>query len=187
MALITAPTLRLAKIDWSLDRPAQINTSITNRRTIPANPWHGKWRARVELAEYASEEEFRPVRSLLIRCCGPIHTFNLPATVEAQNSNSGVTVTTTAAAGAVTFGLSGASTAMLEGQMMTVNGQLLQITAVSGSTITFEPPLRAQATAGTAVETASPYAVVHLASPQVGWSIAPWRRFSSSFDVEEAI
>lgn len=188
MALITTPTIRLAKIEWSLGRPAQINTSaMLGERTIATTPWHGKWRAKVELAEMSSEAEFAPYRSFLVRCCGPIHTFQLPATVEAQNGNSGVTVGSTAAVGAVSMSLSGAATAMLEGQMVTVGGQLLQITAVSGSTITFEPPLRAQASAGAAVETANPYATVHLSASQIGWSIAPWRRFSSSFSVEEAI
>lgn len=187
MALIAAPTLPLRGIEWTFDRPAQINTSLTGKRTSEDEPWFGKWHARVELAVQQGEENFRAIRSFLVRCDGPVNTFQLPATVEPQNSNSGVTVASTAAVGASTMNLSGTTTPLVVGQMVTVGDQLLLLTDDQlGSTITFEPPLRAQATAGASVETANPYAVVHLASSEIGWSIGPWRRFATAFGVEEA-
>jgi hypothetical protein len=91
------------------------------------------------------------------------------------------------AAGVVTLSLSGYSTSLTDGQMVTVGGQLLQLTAdQSGAAITFEPPLRAQAAAGDAVETANPFATVRLTQSEVGWAIEPPQRFTTSFDVEEA-
>lgn len=187
MALITVPDLPLAGIEWSLDRPAQINVALTGKRAMESGPLYGKWRARVEIAARSSESEFRALRSFLVRCQGAVSTFRLPATVEAQNSNSGVTVASTVAAGATAMNLSGTSTPLLAGQMVTVNDQLLVLTDDQlGSSISFEPPLRAQASSGTSVETANPTALVHMSAPQVSYSIAPWRRFSSTFSVEEA-
>lgn len=188
MATITAPDFTFAKLDWTLDRPAQINTSIQGKRTFPANPWYGKWRARAELAVSNGESAYRLLRSFLVRCQGPVNSFKLYAVVENQNANSGVTVTSTVAAGATSMALSGAATALTDGQMVTVNDQLLILTAdQSGTTITFEPPLRAQATAGTAVETSRPWALVRMASPQVGWGVEPISRFSTAFDAEEVL
>jgi hypothetical protein len=183
--LITAPTLRLRSIEWFLDRPAQINADLTAKRTI-GTPLYGKWSARVDLATYETEALFAPIRSFLVRCNGPVNTFNLPATVEAQNSNTGVTVDVTAAAGATQMALDGASN-LLAGDMVTVGDQLLQLVEdQAGGVIIFEPALREEATAGASVETANPYAVVHLAQSEVAWNVEPPARFSASFDVEEA-
>lgn len=193
MPFVTAPDffaagLGVAEIDWELDRPAQINRSgLTGGRASAADPWHGKWRARVKLWTVAGEAAFAPVRSFLVRCCATAHSFELPAVVRAQNANSGVTVGQAAAAGATSMALSGAATPLLDGQLAAVNGELLQLVAdQSGPTITFEPPLRQPAAAGTAVETARPCATVRLSGREVGWGVDPPEQFSAAFDVEEA-
>lgn len=189
MATITVPDFRFARVDWEFDRPAQINQSlVSGKRTVSAAPWFGKWHARVELATTYGENAYRLLRSFFIRCQGPVNTFKLYAVTENQNSNSGVTVASTAAAGASSMTISGAATALTEGQMVTVNNQLLILTAnQSGTTITFEPPLRAQATGGTSVETSRPWALVRLASPMAGWAVETGHRFNASFEVEEAL
>lgn len=188
MTLITAPTFRIASIEWGLDRPAQVNRSAwTGRRTVVGNPWHAKWRARVELTRLQGDAEFRSIRAFFARCKGQINTFRLPATVEAQNANTGVTLSAAAAAGATELTITGAGTAMEEGQMVTLNDQLLIITEVVGGTLTFEPTLRIAAASGTTVETANPTCLVALSQPEIAWSIAPYRMHSLSFDVEEAI
>lgn len=189
MAFITAPVLPIRSIQWSLERPAQINVSAwTGKRTVVANPWYSKWRARVELAPIVGEANVRAIRSFLARCRGSINTFRLYATEGDQNANDAVTVSATAAAGATSMAITGAETALLDGQLVTVNGQLLQLTAdQSGSTISFEPPLRAQAAAGTAVVTGRPYALVHMAAAQAGWGVDPGQVYGIAFDVEEAI
>lgn len=189
MAYITAPDFALRSVNWSLDRPAQNNmSSWTGKRTVVANPWHGKWRARVELATVQGEDKVRSLRSFLARCKGQVNTFRLYATAGAQNSNKDVLSASAAAQGATSMTISGADTTLLDGQMVTVNGQLLVLTAdQSGSTITFEPPLRKAVSAGTTVVTSRPYALVYMANSQQGYSIEPWRLFGSSFEVEEAI
>lgn len=189
MAFITAPDFKIVTIRWELSRPAQINRSDwTGRRTVVVNPWHAKWRAHVELAVQQGEENFRALRSFFARCRGSVNTFRLYATAGKQNDNFNVRVDTAAAQGATSLTLAGYDTALLDGQMVTVNGQLLQLTkAQSGATITFEPPLREAAAAGEPVATSRPYALVHMAQSSSAWGVEPWRRFTTSFDVEEAI
>lgn len=187
MALITAPTFRLAGIAWDLDRPAQINSDLSGKRTVD-EPLYGKWFASVALEPETGETAFAPIRSFLMRCMGCVNSFHLPAVIVAQNANSGVTLGANALAGATTVTLSGATTSLTDGQMVTIADQLLQLTAdQSGSDITFEPPLRRAATSGDAVETSIPYALVRLADPNVMWTVDAPNRFSASFDVEEVV
>jgi hypothetical protein len=130
MAFITAPDFGIASIDWTLDRPAQINMSpYDGVRTAVANPWHAKWRASVTLATLQGDSQFRTIRSFIARCRGSISTFRLYAGEAAQNANFGVSVASTAAQGATTMTLAGYTTPLLDGQMVTVNGQLLVLTA----------------------------------------------------------
>lgn len=186
MAFIPAPDFRINGIEWGLLQPSQINVSIAGKRLVSSEPLYGKWMAHVSLAPRVGAESVRLLRSFFIRC-GPVNTFNLSATDgPAQNANSGVTVSATAAAGAQSFSISGAATAMIVGQYVTVNNQLLLLTAVSGNSLTFVPALRAQAVMGTAVETAEPFALVRLAS-EPRWGIEPGPIYSISFDAEEAI
>lgn len=189
MAFVTAPDFAIKAIQWSLNRPAQINVgAYTGVRQAVATPWFTQWSAHVELGQRQGESGFRLLRSFFAKCRGSVNTFRIYATPELQNSNSGVTVASTAAQGATTMTISGASTALLEGQFFTVNGQLCCCTAdQSGSTLTFEPPLRQQATAATKVVTSRPYALVYLSNPQQSWSEGNWRLFDMSFDVSEAI
>jgi hypothetical protein len=186
MAVITAPDFDIRHIDWSPDRPSQSNADWQGKRKVAANPWFEKWRAHLDLVPIVGEDNVRPLRSFFARCDGPVNRFPLRAVEGPQNANSGVTVASTAAAGATSMTLAGAATALKDGQLITVNGQLLQLVAdQSGSTVNFEPQLRAQASAGAAVETSLPYATVFLATPPT-WSVAAGKIYSISFDVEEA-
>lgn len=189
MAFITAPTLPIRQITWVLSRPAQINVSQwTGRRSVVANPWHGKWRASVQLRPIVGEANIAAIRGFLAECMGPINTFRLYATEGDQNQNDAVTVSSTAAAGVTSISVTGTDTPMTKGQFVTVNGQLLQLTAnQAGAVLAFQPQLRAQAAAGTAVVTRRPYALVHLASQDSGWSVEAGQVYSVSFDVEEAV
>lgn len=179
----------VAGIAWSLDSPAQANVSSwTGRRTVVADPWHRRWRARVDLCPVTGDSSIRTMRSFLTRCRGSVATFRLHATEGKQNDNVDVTVAATAAAGATSMTIAGAATPLKDGEFATVNGQLLQITRFqSGQTIAFEPPLRQQAAAGTPVVTSRPYALVHMAESTTGWSVEPGAVYGIGFNVEEAI
>ena len=189
MTIIALPrTSRfIRKIDWSLDRPAQINVSgYTGKRTVVANPWHGKWRARIDMAPIVGEANILAWRAFFGQLRGEINTFRLPAAEAAQNGNSGVTASATAA-GAQSMTISGAATAIKAGQFVTVNDQLLLVTSVAGSVLSFEPALRVAVASGGAVETANPTCLVSLVGSRAGWSVDVGQSYSMSFDVEEVI
>lgn len=81
MAIIALPpSVRIRHIEWSLDRPAQINRSpYSGARKVVANPWHGRWTARVELAPIIGEANVRAWRGFLASLKGQINTFLVPA------------------------------------------------------------------------------------------------------------
>ena len=188
MAFITAPDFRIRSIRWDLDRPAQSNISgWTGKRTATTNPWHSRRYAHVELAPVVGEANIRAMRSFLARCKGSLNTFRLYATEGAQNANSGVTASA-AAAGATSLTLAGYTTPLLDGQMLTINGQLLEATAnQAGAVVSFDTKLRKAVTAGTKVVTARPYALVYMAGSRLGYSVDAGQLYGVSFDVEEAI
>jgi hypothetical protein len=94
-----------------------------------------------------------------------------------------------AAQGATAMKLSGCTTPLLEGQLITVNDQLLQLTADQEGSgwVYFEPQLREAANGGTPVETANPYAFVYMTSSRNGWSVDPGAVYGIAFAVEEAV
>lgn len=190
MAIIlmpAAPARPVKHIEWTLARPAQVNRSAySGSRTVVTSPWHGMWRARVQLVPIVGEANARAWRAFTAALKGQINTFRLPAAEGPQNGNSGVTLSANAAQNAGSCTIAGAATPLLAGQMITINDQLLMLTGISGSTLTFEPYLRAAANSGTAVETANPTCLVALATSSAGWSVDPGTQYDFSFDVEEA-
>jgi hypothetical protein len=189
MAFITAPNLNIRSIDWDLDQPGDSNESAwTGTDTTVTNPWHGKWSAKVQLAPILGEANVRSVRSFLARCRGKLNVFRLYATEGPQNANSGVTLSANVAANARSVSITGATTQLKDGQFITINGQLLQVVAdQSESLVTFEPMLRAAATAGTIVVTSRPYALVKMTASSNGWGVDAGQQYGISFDVTEAV
>lgn len=189
MAFINTPDLSIRSIQWTFDRPSQVNTSAwTGTRTVQTNPWHGKWAARVTLSPIVGEANVRAVRSFLARCQGQTNTFRLFATEGAQNENGAVSIAVAAVAGDSSITITGEDDPLLDGQMFTISGQLCCCTAdQAGEAVQFEPPLRQDASVGTPVVTSRPYAVVYMTSASLGWSIDAGQVYGISFDVEEAI
>jgi hypothetical protein len=185
-------TVRLRHIEWQLDRPAQINVSAyTGSRKVVANPWHGKWTAKVQLAAIQGEANVLTWRSFFAKLKGSINTFQLPATEAAQHGSGTSTVSSGGAQGATTMVLNN-TPPLVAGMMATVtlpsgNKQLLLLTAdISGSTITFEPPMRETASVGAVVDSVNPFALVCLSDSSFGWSLDPARMYNIGFDVVEA-
>lgn len=170
--------------EWTLDRPAQINRSdYTGKRRVVANPWHGKWSVRVQLAPVGTGVKARTLKAFFASLKGQVNTFRLPATEGEQEHLPAATVAVTAAQGATSMTIAGAF--LQPGHMATVNDQLLQIIESAGAVITFEPPLRQQATAATAIETGNPTCLMAMADSQVGWQVELGPFYRSSFDAEE--
>jgi hypothetical protein len=193
MATLNWPGFGITTASWTLDQPSQGNQSpYSGVRQIVSNPWHGKWRAHVQLATQQGDAAFRAARGFFTSLKGQINTFHLPAVESAQNANTGVTLASGAAQGAVSMSLTGVTTALVAGNMVTIAGQLLSITSVgtlsgSAQTINFMPALRAAASLGASVETAKPYALMALSDSAFTWDIGSWRRYGLAFDCEEAI
>lgn len=201
MTIVTfPPTARIADIKWNLDRPAQVNRSAyTGRRKVMADPWHGRWTAEIELAPIVGEAGILAWRSFLAQLRGQANVFRLRANEKAQpvSINTGIIVSGSGAAAGSTsmFTVNWVSPGMTvakAGMMITVNDQLCVLTAdvVSnehqGATVQFEPPLRAAAALGTAVEVVNPTALVALASSTAGWSVAKGQVYGIRLSVEEA-
>ena len=176
-------------IQWTYGRADNVGQkAYTGSRNIVTNPWSGKWTAHLEYPSIQGEDKARVIRSFIAQRRGRLIAFRLPATTAPQNSNHGVTVASTAQAGATSMTISGASTALSDGQFVTMNGQLLCLTAnQSGSTINFQPPLRESATSGTTVVTKRPYARMFLADSSASWTVGQYRLFMFTLDVEEAV
>lgn len=186
---IDAPDLNIKTITWTLDVPSTNNVSAwTGIRTLVTDPWHSQWHAQVELAPVVGETNARKLRSFLGRCRGTLNTFRIPATEGKQNFNSGVSLLADAAAGTNSFTITGYDTALFDGQFVTIDGQLLMLSAdQSGDTITFEPKLRKAAVAGTTVVTSEPYLLVYMSSNSNSWGVSPGQNYGMSFSVSEAI
>lgn len=193
MAVIALPrTIRFAtSVAWQLDRPAQVNVSgYTGRRQIVANPWHGKWSAKVELAPIVGENNMLQWRAFLAALKGQINTFHLPASEGPQHNGTFHTTGGAVSAGATAMTLNGSPT-MTAGMMVTFvypsgNKQLAVLTSVSGTSVTFEPPLREALPSGWGVETKDPYAHVALTSSTAGWTAGKGKVYGIMLDVEEA-
>jgi hypothetical protein len=203
MAIIALPaSVRIARAQWTLDRPAQINRgAYTGRRQVVANPWHGRWTASVSLAPIIGEANARAWRAFLAKAKGQINTFRLPMTEGSQSSLvtgvvSSTSVAYTAGAGATTMLVAvpgGTTGGMLAGMFVTVNDQPLLLTAdavldpgTGNILIQFEPPLRAAVTLGTAIETRNPTCLVAMADSASGWSVEKGQVYGFEFTAEEA-
>lgn len=191
MAIVVfPPELRIRSIQWTLERPAQVNRSAyTGSRKVATDPWHALWRARAELVPIVGDAaKARSLRAFVASLRGAVNTVRLPATEGGQKGLTAATVQTTAAQGASAMTVAGCY--LLPGHMITVNDQLLQVvtSAPSGSNcaITFEGSLRAAANAGTVIETGNPTCLVALTGSAAGWAVDPGQLYSSSFEFEEA-
>lgn len=196
MTIIAMPaTVRIAQIEWTLDRPAQVNRSQwTGKEQVVTDPWHGRWSAEVTLATLIGQANILAWRAFLAKLRGQVNTFRLVAVEAAQNAHT-PTVQTTTAAGATALPLTGfpavAATAMTAGQMFTVNDQLCILTAdlvtngAGQGTATFEAPLRAAAAATIAVQVQRPTCLVALRDSTTGWSVERGQLYGVKLSVEE--
>lgn len=192
MSIITLPaTMRLKSIQWTLDRPAQVNRQpYTGSRRVVTNPWHGKWSAQCQFAPVIGEANFRQWQAFFALLKGQVNTFLLPATETAQGV-ADTTVTSGAAQGGTTLVMAAARTvtAGMKAALTLPSGnrQLVMITvASSGTTLTFEPPLREGMAVGAAVALANPVCHVALADSAFSYTADAGQLYNISFSAEEA-
>lgn len=192
--LITPPApLPLARVQWRLRQPNQVNRSAwTGKRQVSTmTPRGAIWLASGEFVPVIGQASARKWRGFFASLNGVANWFPLVASQGAQHGGANPTVSA-GASGANTLTLSASPPALLAGDMMTVpladgTKQLVVLTGnISGTTATFMPPLRAAASAGGTVETILPYAHVALAEEVFSWDIAPGQQFGFAFEAVEA-
>lgn len=194
MAIISLPAgYQFDRVDWHPVPTVQVNRAAYSkgRRTFDLD--NGYFVAAVEI-QVATENEDRGWRVFNSLLRGPANTFRLPATDCQQTVITGtaIQVAADAAAGAVSMSTknwANASVLLKAGQYITVNDQLLMLTAdVPGSgtnrTIAFDPPLRAAAATNTTVTADYPTALVFIPGgevPKTADGVMTW-----AFQAEEA-
>lgn len=189
MAIVAIPdALHVRGYGWELDRPAQINRSAyTGKRQVAANPWHGKWTAKVEFAPCVGEQSIRALRAFAASLRGAVNSFRLPATEGQQRGLQASVAASAAAQGATALSVTG--TYLRPGHLVTVNDQLLVVVtstpASTGCTITFEPNLRAAVASGASLNVSNPTCLVALSASSIGWSVELGPVYGLSLDVEE--
>lgn len=170
---------------WSLDRPASLNSSLYSGATsVAATPWYGKWSVTVTLSAAVAEDNVRALRGLLADLDGQVNAVRVPATEGGQRGLPKATAAANAAAGdsVITF----AGCLLKRGQLFTVNDELKMVKSVSGYEVTFKPPLRGAVTAGAAIEVGNPTALMRLNGSAAGWDVDSGQLYSGSLGFTEA-
>lgn len=194
MAIIALPAgATFDRIDWVPSQAVQVNRSAYNKGRRVLDLDDGSMAASV-LISVSTANEDRAWRSFHAKLRGSANTFRLPASECQQTVITGtqVQIASDAAAGASSISTknwANASSLLKEGQFITINDQLVMLTAdVPGSgtnrTLTFEPPLRAAAATNTTVYTENPTGLVFIPGgedPQTADGVMVW-----AFEAEEA-
>lgn len=199
MAIVPFPPgAEIKRIQWTLDRPAQVNRSgWTGARQVVTQPGSALWRASFELRPLIGQAAVLRWRAFLASLKGPINTFRLPAVEASQVSVAGYAqgdqnVLTVIRLGG--FPADG-QPHVRAGHMLTVFDQLVIATQdaapIVGAgdlrVVAFEPPLRRSLVLhATPVEVSRPTALVSMTAEPTGWSVDPGQIYGISGTVEEA-
>lgn len=172
MPTITFPaTPKPQSMSWRLVMPSQTNISewTGRRQTVASN--RGWWECQFTLPPLVGVTRVNPWRSFVVQARGQVNDFQVPVDPTAQSA----VVATPLINGAGQTGRSLASdgwpvssTVLQAGQFITINNQLLQLTAnvvsnASGqATLSFEPPIRVSPADNAAIEFKNPYCLMYM-------------------------
>jgi len=172
MPTITFPaTPKPQSMSWRLVMPSQTNISewTGRRQTVASN--RGWWECQFTLPPLVGVTRVNPWRSFVVQARGQVNDFQVPVDPTAQSA----VVATPLINGAGQTGRSLASdgwpvssTVLQAGQFLTINNQLLQLTAnvvsnASGqATLSFEPPIRVSPADNAAIEFRNPYCLMYM-------------------------
>jgi len=173
MATITFPSSPKPRgMQWKLHQPTQINVSEwTGRRQVQSSN-RGWWECRFTLPPIVGRDNFNPWRSFLAQARGGANDFQVPIDNVEQAANTGNTARVNGGfqtgRSLTTNGWPASQTILQAGQFVTINDQLLQLTAdvatsAGGTaTIEFEPPIRVSPADNAVIEYRNPYALMYL-------------------------
>jgi len=194
MATITFPsTPAPSGMSWRLVQPAQNNISgWTGARQVLASG-RGWWECSVSLPPMVGEASVAPWRSFFAKMQGAANDFRLPVSEIAQSASTATPLVNGASQtgrSIVTDGWPLSSTVLSAGMYVTINNQLLQLTAdvvSNGSgqaTISVAPAVRTSPADNAAIEFKNPYALMYITEePTV--SVEPGLVYSTSFSARE--
>ena len=181
MAIIALPAAaRIRKIEWTLDRPAQVNRSDwTKRRQVVTQPGPSIWSATADLVVKIGEANMLDVEAFLVDLEGQVNSFRLRAVETPQLAGAhGVTVDGGGQSGRALKLKGGvAGETLRRGHKLTVNDQMVMLMApltfdgTGRATASFKPSLRLSPLDNSFVEVVFPTVLVSLATSQVGWSV----------------
>lgn len=172
MATITYPASPKAQsMAWRLAMPSQTNVSdwTGKRQTIASG--RGWWECQLTLPPIVGTSNVNAWRSFIAQCRGRANDFQVPVDPTAQSSASATPLVNGAGQTGRTLATDGwpvSSTVLQAGQFVTINNQLLQLTAnvtSNGSgvaTLTFEPPIRVSPSDNAAIEFKNPYCLMYM-------------------------
>lgn len=195
MAIITFPnTPAPSGMTWRLIQPAQNNISgWTGARQVLASG-RGWWECSVSLPPMVGEAYVAPWRSFFAKLQGTANDFRLPVNEIAQSSSTATPLVNGGSQTGRSIATDGwplSSTVLSAGMYVTINNQLLQLTAdvvSNGSgqaTISVAPAVRTSPANDAPIEYKNPFALVYmLEEPTV--SVEPGLVYSTSFSARES-
>lgn len=195
MAVITLPaTPKPASAAWRLVQPAQQNISdwTGRRQVLPSG--RGWWECSISMPPIVGSTSAGTWLAFLANTAGTANTFNVPAAIAQQSALTATVLVNGAGQTGKTLATDGwptSQTVLKAGQFVTVNSQLLQLTAdattnSSGQvTLQFAPSLRLSPADNLAVEYKNPYAVMSL-TEDTGYSVDLGAIYSLQFQLREA-
>lgn len=185
-----------AKIDWSIDQPAQVNRGeFTSKRRVALLSAAPRWFAQVTLPPILGEDRVLDWRAFVVDLDGVANSFRLVA-VERDQLPAGIAVSVDGANQGglqlVTRGWGAAGQKLKRGQFVTVGDQLLMLRApviadaTGRAVLSIKPYLRLSPANNASIEVRRPYAVMAMSDPRNGWSVGIGQNYAVSFACEEA-
>lgn len=195
MTTITFPsTPKIQTMSWRLVQPAQNNISgWTGKRQVVASG-RGWWECDITMPPIVGSTNINAWRAFLAKTQGATNDFQIPVDVTAQSAltNTPLTNGSNQTGRAIaTDGWPNSSTPLVAGQFVTINNQLLQLTAdltINGSgqgTLYVEPPVRQPVADNSAIEYKNPYCLMYVVD-QPSLSVEPGYIYSLSLNLRES-
>jgi hypothetical protein len=178
---------------WKLVMPAQNNISQwTGARQVMTSD-RGWWECQITYPPIVGTSNFNAWRAFIAKMRGPTNDVQIATDPTAQSSlsntmlSNGVNQTGRSIA---VDGLPNSTTVLVAGQFVTIQDQLLQLTAnvtSNGSgqaTLSVEPPVRVAVPDNTAIEYKNPYCLMYIVN-EPEYTVQPGYVYSLSLNLRE--
>lgn len=181
-------------MSWRLVQPAQNNVSgWTGARQVLASS-RGWWECQFVLPPIVGSSNFNPWRSFTAQLRGAANDVQIKVDPTAQSAIANTMLVNGAGQTGRNINVDGlpvSTTVLVAGQFVTIDNQLLQLTAdvttnASGqATLSFEPAIRAAPADNAVVEFKNPYCLMYLIEEPT-YSVEAGYIYSLSLNLREA-